>query len=177
MNIHTHITAEEMLQQQETLRLCWVDPWPGMTADGRPLDIAVKHSATVRECIQMQRAARAKQTGTLEGVLDLDLLLDFMAVNWASVAGCVMVKPEQTVWVIPCPASLAPVQCASFEEAMTKWFEGYNIPVLVTDGVAEPFEESCRRVTEYFDRHSPRSCCGRSEKECDCDPKLEGQVR
>lgn len=38
-------------------------------------------------------------------------------------------------WEIQHPGTLEKVKCATFNEAMDKWFEGFNIPVLVVDGV------------------------------------------
>jgi hypothetical protein len=53
-------------------------------------------------------------------------------------------------WEIPHPGTLEKVKCATFQEAMDKWFEGFNIPVLVVDGVREDFSKACDRVTRYY---------------------------
>lgn len=53
-------------------------------------------------------------------------------------------------WEIPHPGTLEKVKSATFKEAMEKWFEGFNIPVLVVDGVREDFSKSCDRVRRYF---------------------------
>ena len=51
---------------------------------------------------------------------------------------------------IPHPGTLAPIRCATLKEAMEKWFEGFNIPVLVVDGVREEFSNSCERARRYM---------------------------
>lgn len=53
-------------------------------------------------------------------------------------------------WEIPHPGTLEKLKCATFAEAMGKWFEGFNIPVLVVDGVREDFKKSCERVRRYY---------------------------
>lgn len=53
-------------------------------------------------------------------------------------------------WEIPHPGTLEKLKCATFTEAMDKWFEGFNIPVLVVDGVREDFAKACDRVKCYY---------------------------
>ncbi len=53
-------------------------------------------------------------------------------------------------WEIPHPGTLEKVKCATFNETMDKWFEGFNIPVLVVDGVREDFSKACDRVKRYY---------------------------
>ena len=53
-------------------------------------------------------------------------------------------------WEIPHPGTLEKVKCATFNEAMDKWFEGFNIPVLVVNGVCEDFSKACDRVRSYY---------------------------
>lgn len=54
-------------------------------------------------------------------------------------------------WVIPHPGSLEPVECASFEEAMERWFEGFNIPRRrLPDGTLESFDVGYARVGRYL---------------------------
>lgn len=55
-------------------------------------------------------------------------------------------------WIIRRPGSGSLVECVSFEEAMDKWFEGFNIPHLEIDGNAEKFETAYARVEGYFKR-------------------------
>lgn len=58
---------------------------------------------------------------------------------------------EQKIeWLIRHPGGGHYISCSSFDEAMDKWFEGFNIPTKVVNDVPEPFEDSNRRVTEYF---------------------------
>jgi len=53
-------------------------------------------------------------------------------------------------WEIPHPGTQEKVKCATFNEAMEKWFEGFNIPVLVVDGVREDFSKAFDRVKRYY---------------------------
>jgi len=53
------------------------------------------------------------------------------------------------IWKIRHPGNNNMVMtCKSFKEAMDKWFEGFNIPYKVVDGVKESHEESYVRVQE-----------------------------
>jgi hypothetical protein len=61
-------------------------------------------------------------------------------------------KPKHQ-WFIQHPGDLNKiVRCTSFEQAMDKWFEGYNLPFLEIDGRREPFAVSNARVNAYYDR-------------------------
>ena len=78
------MTIEEMLENKDTVRLEWGEPWRALTADGKIKDSHVTMQVTVADCINISRAV------TLDGMPDLkptekDLLLDFMAVHWAEV--------------------------------------------------------------------------------------------
>jgi hypothetical protein len=65
-------------------------------------------------------------------------------------------KPKVgTQWFIPHPGTLQHVECTSFENAMQKWFEGFNIPSLSVDGKKEDFKDSIARVDAYLKRPSP----------------------
>lgn len=52
-------------------------------------------------------------------------------------------------WEIPHPGTLKKLKCATLNEAM-KWFEGFNIPVLVVDGEREGFAKACERMRQYY---------------------------
>ena len=54
-------------------------------------------------------------------------------------------------WEIVHPGTLEKIRCTTFDEAMNEWFEGFNIPILVVDGVPEDFSKSYNRVVQYFD--------------------------
>ena len=59
--------------------------------------------------------------------------------------------PEQEVkWLIRHPGRAYRIECASFDEAMDEWFEGFNVPMKIVNGVPESFEDSYRRVKDYF---------------------------
>lgn len=59
-------------------------------------------------------------------------------------------KKKITWWEIPHPGTLEKIKCATFKEAMDKWFEGFNIPMLVVDGVCEDFHKSYSRVRNDY---------------------------
>lgn len=40
--------------------------------------------------------------------------------------------------------------CDTFEQCMDEWFEGFNLPYKIVNGERESFEESNKRVKEYF---------------------------
>ena len=65
-------------------------------------------------------------------------------------------KPRKgNQWFIPHPGTLNHVECTSFENAMQKWFEGFNVPYLMVDGQKEDFKVSIARVDAYLKRQSP----------------------
>jgi hypothetical protein len=53
-------------------------------------------------------------------------------------------------WVIPHPGTSEWLNCDSFEEAMSKWFEGFNLPRLIIDGKLESFNDSYKRVNDFI---------------------------
>jgi hypothetical protein len=64
-------------------------------------------------------------------------------------------KPKQPKhqWCIQHPGDLNKiVPCDSFEQAMDKYFEGYNLPFLEIDGRREAFAVSNARVNAYYDK-------------------------
>lgn len=54
------------------------------------------------------------------------------------------------VWAIPHPGTGELQLCATFEECMKKWFEGYNIPRKVINGELENFQIAVERVRESY---------------------------
>jgi len=69
-------------------------------------------------------------------------------------AGDLTRRPASTEkWTIRHPGGMGKIDCDSFGEAM-KWYEGFNVPTRIVDGVAEDVEESIKRVEEY---HRPAS--------------------
>jgi hypothetical protein len=54
-------------------------------------------------------------------------------------------------WYICHPGSGEPMKVESFEIAMDKWFEGFNLPHKYTNGICESVDESYKRVKEYFE--------------------------
>lgn len=57
---------------------------------------------------------------------------------------------QEVKWLIRHPGRDYRIECASFDEAMDRWFEGFNVPMKIVNGVPESFEDSYRRVKDYF---------------------------
>ena len=55
-------------------------------------------------------------------------------------------------WWIPHPGTLKWTSCNCLDEAMDKWFEGFNIPRLVYGGKMEGLHAANGRVADYFAR-------------------------
>lgn len=81
----------------------------------------------------------------------LDAALASEAPNSTRKEGDPTDAPEKQ-WKIRHPGTGEPLTCASFEEAMSKWFEGFNIPVLFTNETPEAFETANERVKKYLAR-------------------------
>ena len=76
------MTIEKLLEFPETY-MQWEQPWPGKSASGAPLDASVTLRATISDCIKMQRYENDKLFPDKDALNDKELLLDFMATNWA----------------------------------------------------------------------------------------------
>jgi len=57
---------------------------------------------------------------------------------------------KRVEWHIVTPNNDSVVKCDSFREAMDKYFEGYNVPLLFIDGIQEHFSLSYERVKLYY---------------------------
>lgn len=143
-------SLEQLVSHKTKYRLQWFEPAAATDAQGQELTADILSSASVAHCIDMARAAHRHAGGRPEDETDVGLLGDFIAVNWASVVGC-LPSPQHVKdhWVIPHPGTLAPMICTSFQSTMEQYYEGFNIPVRVIAGVREPFWSSCERVAEY----------------------------
>lgn len=73
---------EELLEHRN-YKLTWVDPVPGLDSDGRGAACFIYSQMTVQDAINYTRANHAKQVEAPKDKSDLDLLFDFMAINWA----------------------------------------------------------------------------------------------
>lgn len=72
-----------LLELRHEAKLSWVEPWPAKSPDGSNIDAHVEMAATVHDCINLQRV---RWDGIRDHFLkDKELLIDFMAVNWAKV--------------------------------------------------------------------------------------------
>jgi hypothetical protein len=63
-----------------------------------------------------------------------------------------VIKGDVIQWNIRHPGTGETIICESFDEAMDKWFEGFNIPFKITNGKCEMFEDANKRVEEYYKR-------------------------
>lgn len=64
---------------------------------------------------------------------------------------------EKVTWYIPHPGTLEKTPCESFEQAMKKWYEGFNLPVRCVNGKPEDFKLSYNRVELYHAEFAARS--------------------
>lgn len=76
------MTTEQLLENRHQARLEWVEPWPAVGPQGNTLTAHVTLSATVHDCVNLQRSA-AKSTGHPTLGNDARFLEEFMAVHWA----------------------------------------------------------------------------------------------
>lgn len=76
--------TEQLLENRHTVKLAWVEPHPARREDGQAVDAAVELRATVNDCINMRRLVHLSSKHAHLPITDRDLLLDFMAVHWAT---------------------------------------------------------------------------------------------
>lgn len=88
------MTVEQMLELRHETYLMWPEPWPACGPEGNELLAHVRLSASVHDCVNMQRRA-AKAAGRQTMGEDEQHLLDFIAVHWAGVDHTHWVKNEQ----------------------------------------------------------------------------------
>jgi len=60
------------------------------------------------------------------------------------------------IWLIQHPGDGRFIEPESFEDAMKNWFEGFNIPIKITDGCFETFTESYERVQKWLEKKSKK---------------------
>ena len=82
-------TASRFLEEPDHFFLIWHKPFPGVDKEGAaPVQARVTLRASVQDCILMARHAlhskKWPRGKTYPNESDLDLLLDFIAVNWAT---------------------------------------------------------------------------------------------
>lgn len=71
----------------ETGTITWVEPWPGVQADGTPIDCHCTISMSAEDCIRYQRAVYLKKGVPLEQLQnDQELLAHFVSIHWAGSA-------------------------------------------------------------------------------------------
>lgn len=76
--------TSEMLERRHELKLVWAEPWPACGPEGNKLTAHIEMRATVHDCINISRAI-AKHHGRPTMGNDEQHLLDFMAINWATI--------------------------------------------------------------------------------------------
>ena len=80
------VIAERLLLKRHDIRLCWYEPHAGVGPGGNHLDAHVKLSASVHDCVNMQRLNYMRHDHPISGEgIDAQLLLDFIAVHWAEI--------------------------------------------------------------------------------------------
>lgn len=72
------MTTEEMLEKREEIKLAWGEPWQARGPGGEEAHADITLTATVKDCINIQRALHYPSVPT-----DECLLLDFIAIHWA----------------------------------------------------------------------------------------------
>ena len=78
------MTIEQILKSKAIRYLSWVEPWPAIDSNNDTIYGHVTLRATVQDCINMQRAANNKNCITAK-YTDLQLLNDFIIINWAKI--------------------------------------------------------------------------------------------
>lgn len=86
-------------------------------------------------------------------VLKLQLQPDVLYI-FRVVPGCKACEDAAEIykvkWVIRHPSQNHDIECASFEECMDKYFEGYNLPYQILHGVRDTYNVAYARVTEWM---------------------------
>ena len=75
---------EKLLGERHTAMLMWYEPWPARGPEGNRLDAHIQLSATVHDCINLQREYDI-MSGRPTGGDDARRLQDFISVHWATV--------------------------------------------------------------------------------------------
>ena len=76
--------VEAMLENRHTWRCEWCEPWPATGPEGNDVSAHITLSATIHDCINLERSVSKAAGRPTEGK-DGDRLLDFIAVHWAKV--------------------------------------------------------------------------------------------
>jgi hypothetical protein len=75
---------QELLKNRGT-KLEWLEPWAGCDSDLKDVDSHIRLSATVEDCINLQRRI-LKNKGRLDLCNDDEgILVDFVAIHWATI--------------------------------------------------------------------------------------------
>lgn len=78
------MTTKQILESRHETQLKWVEPWKTIGPEGNELFGHVEMRATANDCINLMRVSWADK-GEAHTGRDSDLLMDFIAVNWATV--------------------------------------------------------------------------------------------
>ena len=94
---------DSLLESRHTTKLQWVEPRQACGQEGNDLDAHITLSATIHDCINMQRV-KAKAAGSTLIGKDANHLLDFMSDNWAYV-------PNDKAGELLCTAAMLLATC------------------------------------------------------------------
>lgn len=84
--LDSHLMAEKLLLKRHEIRLVWHEPHSSVGPEGNHLDAHVKLSASIHDCVNMQRLNYMSHNYPISGEgIDAQLLLDFIAVHWAEI--------------------------------------------------------------------------------------------
>jgi hypothetical protein len=73
-----------LLESRHEARLQWCEPWPARGPEDNALDAHIQLSASVHDCINMQRIVWSRR-GEDHLCRDADLLADFIAIHWCKI--------------------------------------------------------------------------------------------
>jgi len=71
-----------LLEDRHTAKLYWEAPYDALLKGGQKSFATVEHSATVHDCINIQRLSNTLK-GAPDNISDKDTLMDFIIVNYA----------------------------------------------------------------------------------------------
>jgi hypothetical protein len=75
---------QELLKNRNA-KLEWLEPWAGCDSDLKDVDSHIRLSATVEDCINLQRRI-LKNKGRLDLLHDDEgILIEFMAIHWGTI--------------------------------------------------------------------------------------------
>jgi hypothetical protein len=77
-------TVKQLLEDRHRYWLEWSEPWPALGPQDNKIDAHITLSATVNDCVNLQRV-KWHDHGSEHLGRDSDLLDEFIAINWTTV--------------------------------------------------------------------------------------------